>query len=122
MQEPIEIAFQHCEPSEEIRAAIAKQAQRLEKFSDRITSCRVVVTGPQTRHRLGELFQIDLRIAMPEHKDVIVGQDARRRAPSASMLWSRSGRLSTPRCGRSKTRRATCAVKSRSTSRRTMAG
>ncbi|MGO9773037.1 MAG: HPF/RaiA family ribosome-associated protein [Roseiarcus sp.] len=74
MQEPIEIAFQHCEPSEEIRAAIAKQAQRLEKFSDRITSCRVVVTGPQTRHRLGGLYEIDLRIAMPEHKDVIVGR------------------------------------------------
>ncbi|MGD0562627.1 MAG: HPF/RaiA family ribosome-associated protein [Roseiarcus sp.] len=74
MQVPIEIAFQHCEPSEEIRSAIAKQAQRLEKFSDRITSCHVVVTGPQTRHRKGGLFQIDIRIAMPEHKDVIVGK------------------------------------------------
>ncbi len=74
MQVPVEITFQHCEPSEEIRAAIAKQAQRLEKFSDRITSCRVVVSGPQTRHRRGDLFQIDLRIAMPQQKDVIVGK------------------------------------------------
>ncbi|MGD0643067.1 MAG: HPF/RaiA family ribosome-associated protein [Roseiarcus sp.] len=74
MQEPIEIAFQRCEPSEEVRAEIVKQAKRLEKFSDRITSCRVVVSGPQTRHRHGDLFQIDLRIAMPEHKDVIVGR------------------------------------------------
>jgi cold shock CspA family protein len=72
MQAPIEIAFQHCEPSEEIRAEIAKQAKRLEKFSHRITSCHVVVAGPQTRHRQGDLFQIDLRIAMPEHKDVVV--------------------------------------------------
>ena len=74
MQVPVEIAFQHCEPSEEIRSAIAKQAQRLERFSDRITSCRVVVSGPQTRHRRGDLFQIDLRIAMPQQKDVIVGK------------------------------------------------
>ncbi len=74
MQEPIEIAFQHCEPSQAIRSEIAKQAQRLEKFSDRITSCRVVIAGPRTRHRSGDLFHVDLRIAMPERKDVIVGK------------------------------------------------
>jgi cold shock CspA family protein/ribosome-associated translation inhibitor RaiA len=72
MQTPIEIAFQHCEPSKEIRAEIAKQAKRLERFSDRITSCHVMVAGPQTRHRQGDLFKIDVRIAMPEHHDVIV--------------------------------------------------
>ena len=32
----------------------------------------MVVDGPQTRHRQGELFKIDIRIAMPEHHDVIV--------------------------------------------------
>jgi cold shock CspA family protein len=72
MQAPIEIAFQHCKPSEEIRAEVAKQAKRLEKFSDRITSCHVAIAGPQTRHRQGDLFKIDVRIAMPEHRDVIV--------------------------------------------------
>ena len=72
MQAPIEIAFQHCKPSEEIRAEVAKQAKRLEKFSDRITSCHVAIAGPQTRHRQGDLFKIDVRIAMPEHHDVIV--------------------------------------------------
>ncbi len=72
MQAPIEIAFQHCKPSEEIRAEVAKQAKRLEKFSDRITSCHVAIAGPQTRHRQGDVFKIDVRIAMPEHLDVIV--------------------------------------------------
>jgi cold shock CspA family protein len=72
MQTPIEIAFQHCEPSEEIRAEIAKQAKRLERLSDRITSCHVAISGPQTRHRQGDVFKIDVRIAMPEHHDVIV--------------------------------------------------
>jgi ribosome-associated translation inhibitor RaiA len=72
MQAPIEIAFQHFEPSEEVRAEVAKQAKRLEKFSDRITSCHVAIAGPQTRHRQGENFKVDIRIAMPEHHDVIV--------------------------------------------------
>jgi cold shock CspA family protein len=78
MQTPVDIAFRRCEPSEEIRTEITAQAQRLEKFSSRITSCHVVVNGPQTRHRSGDLFHIQVRIAMPEHKDVVV--DRRRRA------------------------------------------
>ncbi len=72
MQVPIEISFQNSEPSEPIRAELEKQAKRLEKFSDRITSCNVAVVAPQTRHRKGDLFKIDIRIAMPEHKDIIV--------------------------------------------------
>jgi hypothetical protein len=34
-------------------------------------SCRVVVTGPQTGHRRGG-FEVELRIAMPEHNQVVV--------------------------------------------------
>ena len=71
MQTPVDIAFRHCEPSEEIRSEIAAQVQRLEKFSPRITSCRVVVTGPQSGHRRGG-FEVELRIAMPEHNEVVV--------------------------------------------------
>ncbi len=74
MQTPVEIVFRHCEPSEEIRDEIAAQLRRLEKFSRRITSCRIVVNGPQTRRRNGDLFQIELRIAMPGHKEVVVDQ------------------------------------------------
>ncbi len=72
MQTPVEIAFRRCKPSEEIRAEIMAQAQRLEKFSPRITSCHVVVNGPETRHRSGDHFHIQIRIALPEHKDVVV--------------------------------------------------
>src|SRR5271165_4889236 len=45
MQTQVEIAFRHYEPSDDVRAQIAAQSRRLEKFSPRITSCRVVVTG-----------------------------------------------------------------------------
>lgn len=72
MQVPIEIVFQNTPPSEELREEILRQAARLERFSDRITSCRVVVHAPETRHRHGDRFRIDVRIAMPQHKDVLV--------------------------------------------------
>jgi cold shock CspA family protein len=72
MQVPVEVSFQNCEPTEQLRSEVLRQAQRLEKFSDRITSCRVVVHGPQTRHQHGDTFKVDIRIAMPQHHDVIV--------------------------------------------------
>jgi len=74
MQVPLEITFENSEPSEAIRSDVEKHAKRLEKFHDRITSCNVAVIAPQTRHRKGGLFKIDIRIAMPEHKDIIVNR------------------------------------------------
>ncbi|HKH81250.1 MAG TPA: HPF/RaiA family ribosome-associated protein [Methylovirgula sp.] len=74
MQVPLEIAFQNSEPSESIKAEIEREARGLEKFSSRITSCHVAVIAPNTRHRQGGLFKIDIRIAMPEHKDIIVNR------------------------------------------------
>lgn len=72
MQVPIQISFENSEPSENIRSEIERHAKRLEKFYDRITSCKVAVIAPQTRHRKGDLFKIDVRIAMAEHKDILV--------------------------------------------------
>ncbi len=72
MQVPLDITFENSEPSEAIRSEVEKHARQLEKFHGRITSCNVAVIAPQTRHRKGDLFKIDLRIAMPEHKDILV--------------------------------------------------
>jgi len=74
MQVPLNIAFQHYEPSEAVRAELDKQARRLEKFSGRITSGHVVVAGPQMRRQHGDLFKVDIRLAMPGHNDVIVSK------------------------------------------------
>src|SRR5208282_722752 len=60
MQTPVEIAFRQCEGTEEMRAEIAAQVRRLEEFSPSLTSCRVIVSGPQTRHRSGDPFQVEL--------------------------------------------------------------
>lgn len=72
MQVPLDISFKNGEPSEEIRSEVEKQAKRLEKFHERITSCNVAVIMPHTRHHAGDLLKIDIRIAMPGHKDIIV--------------------------------------------------
>jgi cold shock CspA family protein/ribosome-associated translation inhibitor RaiA len=72
MQVPLDISFQNCEPSEAIRSEIERHASRLEKFHDHITACHVAVTAPSTRHHEGNLFSIRIRVAMPQHKDIVV--------------------------------------------------
>ena len=74
MQVPLDISFQHSEPSEEIRSEIERQAKHLEKFHDRITSCNVTVIAPKSRHQKGDLFKIDICIAMPQQKDILVSK------------------------------------------------
>lgn len=74
MQVPLDISFQNCEPSEAIRSEVERHAARLEKFSDRITSCNVTIVAPQSRHQKGGLFKIDIRVAMPSHQDVIANK------------------------------------------------
>ena len=41
MQVPLQIVFEHVAKSDAIEAAVRKEAQRLERFFDRITSARV---------------------------------------------------------------------------------
>lgn len=74
MQVPLEISFRNTEPSDVIRSEIEQEARKLEKFYNRITSCAVTVVAPNAHHRQGGLFKIDIRIAMPEHKDIIVNR------------------------------------------------
>jgi transcriptional regulator of acetoin/glycerol metabolism len=68
MQVPLDITFQNSEPAEAIRSEVEKQAKRLEKFHDRITSCHVTVIAPTMKRRHGDLFNIDICVAMPNHK------------------------------------------------------
>lgn len=73
MQAPVEVAFRHYQPSDEVRAEVAAEALRLERINPRIRRCQVVVTGPRKR-RNGDLFEVEVRVRMPGRKDVIVGR------------------------------------------------
>jgi ribosome-associated translation inhibitor RaiA len=74
MQVPLDITFQNSEPSETIRSEVERQAKRLEKFCDRITSCHVTIVAPTMRRRKGELFAINIRVAIPQHNDILVSK------------------------------------------------
>jgi ribosomal subunit interface protein len=65
MQKPLEIRFQQMDPSPAVEARIREKAADLERFSDRITSCRVVVEQEHRHHHKGNLFRVRLDIGMP---------------------------------------------------------
>lgn len=76
MQVPIRISFEGgLEPSDALRARIEREAKKLERFSDRITACRVAVIGRSGRRRHGDLYRVNIRLTLPGRDDIVVDQN-----------------------------------------------
>src|SRR5512145_1442709 len=75
MQVPLQIIFEHIGHSDAIEAAVRKEAERLERFYDRITSARVVIARPQHRHHKGDTYCVRVHIAVPDGKHVDITSD-----------------------------------------------
>jgi ribosome-associated translation inhibitor RaiA len=74
MQEPVQIDFQGMQPSEPLRSSILEHVAGLEDRFARITLCRVVLKAPGPHHRTGGLYEVHIRLALPEGKEVNIGQ------------------------------------------------
>src|SRR5512143_3159896 len=73
MRVPLQISFRNMGHSEAVERAIVERAGRLERFSDRIMGCRVVVETRHHRHQ-GNLFHIRIDLTLPRH-EIVVGRD-----------------------------------------------
>jgi len=74
MQTPVEIDFQGMAASADVQAAIAKHVVELEQRYGRVTSCRVVLKGPGEHHQTGGLYEVDIRLALPNGREVNVSR------------------------------------------------
>jgi len=70
MQTSLEIRFHQMEASPQIEARIRAEASDLERFSNHIVSCRVVVEQDHRQHRKGNLFRVRIDINVPGRKIV----------------------------------------------------
>jgi cold shock CspA family protein len=75
MQVPLQIVFEHIGHSDALEAAVRKEAQRLERFYDRITSARVVIARPQHRHHKGDTYCVRIHLAVPGGKHIDVTRE-----------------------------------------------
>jgi len=73
METQVHIEFQGMEPQAALRTAIKRHVEELEKRFGRITACRVVLKSPGRHHRTGGLFEVHIRLALPEEKEVNIG-------------------------------------------------
>jgi cold shock CspA family protein len=74
METPVRIDFQGMDAKLEIRAAITKHVAQLEDRFGRVTAGRVVLKAPGGRHRTGGLYEINIRLALPEGREVNIGR------------------------------------------------
>jgi cold shock CspA family protein len=73
MQTQVEIDFQGMAANLDVQNAVAKHLQKLEDRFGRITAGRVILKAPGGHHHTGGLFDINIRLALPEGREVNVG-------------------------------------------------
>jgi cold shock CspA family protein/ribosome-associated translation inhibitor RaiA len=76
METPVQVDFQGMNASERARATISTQLADLEQVFGRVTAARVVVKAPSGRHRNGGLYEINIRLVLPNGREVNVGRTA----------------------------------------------
>ena len=76
MQTPVEIDFQGMDARPEIHTAIAKHVADFDQRFCRVTAGRVVLKGPGGHHRKGGLYDVNIRLALPDGREVNVDRTA----------------------------------------------
>jgi len=76
MQTPIEIVFQGMDARRGLRTAIIKHIAELERRFGRVIACRTVLKAPGGHHRNGGLYEVNIRLALPDGREVNVGRTA----------------------------------------------
>ncbi len=71
---PVEVTFRGMQPSPMLEALVRKHAHTLDKFDNRITSCRVVVEQPHQHHRKGRHLSVHIDLTVPGG-EIVVNRD-----------------------------------------------
>lgn len=74
MEIPPEISFRDVDPSDRLREKIHEEIEKLERFFDRITRCRVVVDQPHKHSEHGNQYRIGIRLTVPT-RELVVSRD-----------------------------------------------
>lgn len=71
MEHPLQITFHGIEATDALKEAITTRADKLERFYDKIESCRVVLEEPHKHHAKGNLFHVRIRLTVPGDEIVV---------------------------------------------------
>lgn len=71
MEHPLRITFRGLEPADALKQAVQTRADKLDKFYDKIESCRVVVEAPYRHHQKGYVYRVRVRLNVPGEEIVV---------------------------------------------------
>lgn len=74
MNIPLQITFSNMTPSDAVRARVEELAAKLDRFHERIMSCRVVVRAPNRRQRSGKLYHVSIDLKLPG-REIAINRD-----------------------------------------------
>jgi len=76
MQAPVEIDIQGFEETAQIRREVTEHVNRLVQRFGRVTACRVALRAPSVHHRQGGLYEVGIRLALPDGREVNIRRTA----------------------------------------------
>jgi len=65
-----EIVFEGMDSSDAVRARVEKELAKLERFHERITSCRVVIEAPSHAKAKGGLYRVRVHLSTPDGGEI----------------------------------------------------
>ena len=71
---PVQVSFQNTPVVDAIEAACRREAEKLERYHDRIVGCHVTIAVPHRRHEKGSHFVVRIVLDVP-HGSVVVNRD-----------------------------------------------
>jgi ribosomal subunit interface protein len=74
MQIPFELTLRDIPESPAVESRIRDKVDKLERFHDRIMSCRVTVESPQHRKHQGRLYSVHIDIKVPGGGELVVNR------------------------------------------------
>lgn len=75
MQVPLELTFRNVESSEELESFIEQQVEKLERFCDHISGCRIAVEQPHKHASSRNPYRVRIDITVPPQHEVVVSKD-----------------------------------------------
>ncbi len=74
MQLPLQVTYRDLTPSQAVTAKIREKADKLERFYDRITGCRVMIEAPHAHRHKGRIFHVRIALTVPDG-ELVVSRD-----------------------------------------------
>jgi ribosomal subunit interface protein len=65
MQIPLQITFRNLDRSQAVEASIREHAEKLNRYYDRIMSCRVVIEEQHKHHQHGNHYHVSVDVTVP---------------------------------------------------------